>query len=64
MQFENNFSDKVISLLVSADRMLETADRRGSVKKLFLKISQNSLENTCFEVSFWINLQAWDMQLY
>ena len=27
-------------------------------KKVFLKISQNSQENTCVEVSFIINLQA------
>ena len=30
----------------------EAAVRRRSLKKLFLKISQNSQENTCAEVSF------------
>ena len=28
------------------------------MKKIFLEISQNSLENTCAEVSFLIKLQA------
>ena len=32
--------------------------QRCSVKKLFLKISQNSQENTCARVSFLIKLQA------
>ena len=31
---------------------------RCSVKKVFLEISQNSQENTCARVSFWITLQA------
>ena len=33
-------------------------------KKLFLKILQNSQENTCARFSFLINLQAWGPQLY
>ena len=36
----------------------EAAVRRCSVKKLFLKISQNSQEITCARVSFLIKLQA------
>ena len=36
----------------------EAVTRRCSVKKVFLKISQNSLENTCARVFFLIKLQA------
>ena len=36
----------------------EAVVRRCSVKKVFLKISQNSQENTCAKVSFLIKLQA------
>ena len=36
----------------------EGVARRCSVKKVLLKISQNSQENTCARVSFLINLQA------
>ena len=36
---------------------------RCSVNKMFLKILQNSQENTCAEVSFLIKLQAWRLQL-
>ena len=36
----------------------EAVVRKCSVKKLFLKISQNSHENTCVRVSFLIKLQA------
>ena len=32
-------------------------------KKMFLKISQNSLENGCARVFFLVNLQAWGLQL-
>ena len=35
-----------------------------SMQKVFLKISQNSQENTCVVVSFLINLQARGLQLY
>ena len=37
---------------------LEAVSRRCSVKKVFLKISQNSQENTCARVSFLIKLHA------
>ena len=33
------------------------------LKNLFLKISQNSQENTCASVYFLIELQAWGLQL-
>ena len=36
---------------------------RCPVKKVFLKISQNSQENTCARVSLLIKLQAWDSNL-
>ena len=36
----------------------EAVAQRCSVKKVFLEISQNSLENTCARVSFLIKLQA------
>ena len=42
---------------------LEAAARRCPVKKVLLKISQNSQENTCTRVTLFIMLQAWDMQL-
>ena len=32
--------------------------------KVFIEISQNSQENTCARVSFFIKLQAWGLQLY
>ena len=43
---------------------LETGARRCSVKKMFLKIVQNSQENTCARASFLIILQAWGLWLY
>ena len=36
----------------------KTVVQRSSLKKVFLKISQNSLENICVRVSFLIKLQA------
>ena len=36
----------------------EGVSRRCSIKKVFLKISQNSQENTCVRVSFLIKVQA------
>ena len=38
--------------------------QRSSMKKVFLKVWQNSQENTCARVSFLIKLQAWGLQLY
>ena len=42
----------------------EAVSRRCSVKKVFLKISQNSKENTCHAISFVTQLQASGLQLY
>ena len=42
----------------------EAVVRRCSIKKVFLKISQNSQEDTCARISFLIKLQAWELQLY
>ena len=42
----------------------EVVVQRCSVKKFFLKISQNSQENTCARVSILIKLQAQGLQLY
>ena len=44
--------------------LTEVVSRRCSVKKMFLKISQNSQENTCARVSFLIKIQALGLQLY
>ena len=38
--------------------LTEAVAQRFSVKKVFLKISRNSQENTCARVSFSIKLQA------
>ena len=38
-------------------------EARFSLKKVFLKISQNSHENACARVSFLIKLQALSLQL-
>ena len=37
---------------------IEAVAQRGSIKKVFLEISQNSQENTCYRVSFLIKLYA------
>ena len=37
---------------------------RVDLKKKFLRISQNSQENTCACVSFFYEIAAWDIQLY
>ena len=37
---------------------MEAVVQRGSVKKVFLEISQNSQENTCARVSFLKKLRA------
>ena len=44
--------------------MSEAVVQRCSVKKMFLKISQNSQDNTRVAVSFLIKLQTWGLQLY
>ena len=42
----------------------EAVVQKCSVRKMFLEVSQNLQENTCAKVSFFIKLQAWDLQLY
>ena len=43
----------------------ETATGCALLKKVFLKISPNSQENTCAGVSYFlIKVQAWGLQLY
>ena len=43
---------------------LEAVVQRCSVKKVFLKISQNLQEKTCARVPFLIKLQVLCLQLY
>ena len=45
-------------------RVSETATRMYSVKKVLLKILQNSQENICPRVSFLMNLEASGLQRY
>ena len=45
-------------VLMALLKLLNTVTWRCSVKKMFLKISQNSLKNTCARVSLLIKLQA------
>ena len=45
------------------DKELEAVVRRCSVNKVFLKISQNSQENTCAKVSF-LKVACLSLQLY
>ena len=45
-------------------KCLEAVVQRWSVKKVFLKISQNSQENARTRVYFYIKLQALALQLY
>ena len=42
----------------------EAVTNRCSMKKVFLEISQNSLENTCVKVSFLLKLEASGLQFY
>ena len=42
----------------------EAVSLRCSVKKVFLEILQNSQENTCAKVYFFLKLQASTLQLY
>ena len=42
----------------------EAVAQRYSIKKVFLKILQNSQENICVGVSFMVKLKAWGLQLY
>ena len=54
-----NFFSKYINLLQNVKLLLREAATGGVLwKKVFLKISQNSQENTCARFSFLIKLQA------
>ena len=46
------------------EKKISSSQRRCSVKKVFLKISQNSKENTCARVSFLLKLQTSGLQIY
>ena len=58
--FANLSLTLLIKVLLLKKRVLE---KQSLAKIVFLKISQSSHENTCLVVSFWIKLQAWDLQL-
>ena len=66
--FLKNTSAGLLPLLISVLLLLFWFFRSSRpevyCKKVFLKISQNSQENTCTKVFFSIKLQAWDLQLY
>ena len=51
-----NSSSDVISWLCNPEFYLEAVVRRCSIKKLFIKISQNSQENTCARVFFFLKV--------
>ena len=51
-------------LKTPALKIAEAVVQRCSVKKVFLEISQNLLENTYARVSFLIKLRASALQLY
>ena len=55
---------ELIFLVSFSSQQSEAVARTYSVKKVFLKISQNSEENTCTRVSFLIKLKASGLQLY
>ena len=47
-----------VSVVTTVKEKTETVVRGCSVKKVFLKTSQNSQENTCARVAFLTELQA------
>ena len=49
---------EIILEVILPQPKLEAVAQRCSVKKVFLEISQNSQENTCGRVSFFIKLQT------
>ena len=56
-----DFKEKVREFIVTHQTfsfMTESVAWKSSVKRVFLKISQNSQENTCARVLFLIKLQA------
>ena len=48
----------LLQITTTCIRMSEAVARRSTVKKVFLKMSQNSQENTCARVSCLIKLQT------
>ena len=59
--FDDFFVNIVLSLKISPRENYENTEavtRRCSAKKMFVKVLQNSQENTCTRVSFLIKLQA------
>ena len=50
-------------MIISSCIRAEAATGCALLKKVFLKISQNSLGNTCARVSFLIMLYAWGLTL-
>ena len=50
--------EEMASKIVRREKGVEEVSQLCSVKKVFLKISQNSQENNCARVSFLIKLQA------
>ena len=60
LTFKNILGERKRSALYSS----ETVAKRCSVKKVFLKISQNSQENTCVGVSFQEYSRPSGLQLY
>ena len=63
-KFKSSNRDIIIGIMETVKSHSEAATRSTLLKNLFLKISQNSQENTCAKVSFLITLQAWDQQLF
>ena len=53
----------ICSIETLCGKLKEAVSQRWSVKKVFLKILQNSQENTCARVSFLIKLLVWGLQL-
>ena len=53
------------SKVITTDKnMFKVVIRRCSIKKVFLKISQNSQENVCARFSFLIKTQVTGLQFY
>ena len=58
------YLDPFFFLLLHIHEESEVVARKSSVKKVFLKIPQNSQKNMCAGVSFAIKQQAGDLQLH
>ena len=54
----------IVYISDNAELHAESVVQRYSVKNVFLKVSQNSQENTCVRVSFLMMLQASGLQSY